>query len=185
MTSALHEERRVRDESVVPSSCLRLVDKTGLSHHATRFRFIRIFKIPRKTQALLFVCTISAAAGPHAAMIIPPVEVMLRWPTPNYENPEIRGLAIIVVNSVFLALSIIVVLLRLYTRIFITRWFGLDDVLILVTILFTIALNGTFYAGALHYGWNRHIWDIPLSWNQGRLLLSSHGDCHVQYRVAN
>jgi hypothetical protein len=127
---------------------------------------------------------IQEVAEPHAAMLIPPADVILQWPTPNYENPETRGSAFLIVNSLFLALSIAAVILRLYTRIFITRWFGLDDVLICVAILFAIALNSIFYAGALHYGWNRHLWDIPISSSKGRLP-SIPMDCHVRYRVAD
>lgn len=68
-------------------------------------------------------------------MRLPPFEVLLSWPTPNYVNPVTRGHALVVVNSVFLSIVIITVGLRLYTRIFIRRWFGLDDIFILIALV--------------------------------------------------
>ena len=49
------------------------------------------------------------------------------FPKPNYINPVTRGPDTYVVGTVFLGLSTIVVALRLYARLFIRRWFGLDD----------------------------------------------------------
>jgi hypothetical protein len=63
---------------------------------------------------------------------IPPLSVILSWPQPNYTNPVTRGPAVYVFSSIFLALATIVVLLRLYARVIIRRWFGLDDALIVV-----------------------------------------------------
>jgi hypothetical protein len=103
-------------------------------------------------------------------MIIPPTDVILRWPTPNYDHPETRSEAFIIVNSLFLALSIVAVILRLYTRIFVVRWFGSDDIFITIAILFSIVLNVVFYIGAGHYGWDRHLWDVPLSWSTSTVL---------------
>lgn len=68
-------------------------------------------------------------------MRLPPTEVLLSWPTPNYDNPITRGNALVVVNSVFIGLVIITVGLRLYTRLKIKRWFGLDDVFILLALV--------------------------------------------------
>lgn len=65
---------------------------------------------------------------------IPP-EVLLSWPTPNYTNPVTKGNALVVVNSIFIVLVVIVVGLRLYTRIWIKRWFGLDDVFIVLALV--------------------------------------------------
>lgn len=65
-------------------------------------------------------------------MILPPVEVLLSWPTPNYENPTTRGDALLIVNSIFLSLAVITVSLRMYTRLMIKRWLGIDDVFILL-----------------------------------------------------
>lgn len=62
----------------------------------------------------------------------PPLEDLLKWPTPNYENPETRGPEVVIVNSVFLAFATLFIVLRLYTRLFVRKWFGIDDVFILI-----------------------------------------------------
>lgn len=62
-------------------------------------------------------------------------QVILSWPTPNYANPVTRGNALLVVNSIFIALVVIFVGLRMYTRLIIKRWFGLDDVFILLALV--------------------------------------------------
>jgi hypothetical protein len=67
-------------------------------------------------------------------MQFPPVDILLSWPTPNYENPKTRGDALVVVNCIFISLVYITVALRLYTRICVKRWFGLDDVFILLAV---------------------------------------------------
>jgi hypothetical protein len=77
-------------------------------------------------------------------MRLPPADVLLSWPTPNYENPVTRGSALIIINAIFVSIAVITVVLRLYTRTVIKRWFGVDDVFIIV------ALVGT-NPGFLHY----------------------------------
>ena len=66
--------------------------------------------------------------------------MLLSWPTPNYANPVTRGDALLIVNSVLIALVVITVGLRLYTRLIIKRWFGLDDVFILLALV-RVGLN--------------------------------------------
>jgi hypothetical protein len=73
-------------------------------------------------------------------MKLPPIAVLLSWPTPNYANPVTRGDALLIVNSVFIALIVITVGLRMYTRLIIKRWFGLDDVFILLALVCTIVV---------------------------------------------
>jgi len=68
-------------------------------------------------------------------MRLPPADILQKWPNPNYDNPETRGHALVVVNSIFIGLVIITVGLRLYTRIYIKRWFGIDDVFILLALV--------------------------------------------------
>jgi hypothetical protein len=66
-------------------------------------------------------------------MLSIPLEVMLHWPVPNWQNPETRSnLQLYFASSIFLALSIGCVLVRLYSRIFVRRYFGLDDVFIVL-----------------------------------------------------
>ena len=68
-------------------------------------------------------------------MRLPPADVLLSWPTPNYENPVTRGNALVIVNSIFIGFVVITVGLRLYTRLVIKRWFGIDDVFILLALV--------------------------------------------------
>lgn len=64
-------------------------------------------------------------------MKLPPTSVLKTWPKPNYVNPETRGNALIVFNSVFLVLMTIILGLRLYSRLIMKRWFGWDDFFII------------------------------------------------------
>jgi hypothetical protein len=72
-------------------------------------------------------------------MRLPPADVLINWPIPNYDNPVTRGNALVIVNYVFISITVIIVALRLYTRIHIRRWFGLDDIFIIVALVGTIA----------------------------------------------
>jgi hypothetical protein len=68
-------------------------------------------------------------------MQLPPVEILLTWPTPNYDDPVTRGPALVIVNAIFIALVLLTVAARLYTRLVIKRWFGWDDVFILLALV--------------------------------------------------
>jgi hypothetical protein len=46
-----------------------------------------------------------------------PVEVILSWPRPNYENLETRGNAFLAVTTLFLVLAALFVGLRIYSRV--------------------------------------------------------------------
>ena len=65
-------------------------------------------------------------------MRYPPPSVVASWPKPNYVDPETRGLALVIVNSVSIILVLIVVGLRCWTRLKITGSFGADDVCIVL-----------------------------------------------------
>lgn len=65
-------------------------------------------------------------------MQIPPSSVLASWPTPNYANPVTHGPANVVVIPLLLALVFIFLCIRFYTRLLITRGFGVDDVLVLL-----------------------------------------------------
>lgn len=45
-----------------------------------------------------------------------PYDVLITWPIPNYKDPITFGNAALVVNIVFMALSIPIVSLRIFTR---------------------------------------------------------------------
>lgn len=60
----------------------------------------------------------------------PDLAVIQSWPKPNYINPETRGPALTIVNIIFIILVFLIVGLRYYTRLRITRSFGTDDIVI-------------------------------------------------------
>lgn len=65
-------------------------------------------------------------------MQIPPSSVLASWPTPNYIDPVTHGPANIVVIPLLLAFVFLFLCIRFYTRLLITRGFGVDDILVLL-----------------------------------------------------
>lgn len=57
------------------------------------------------------------------------------WPIPNYENPETRGNDVAFIHGALYSVVFLVVLVRMYTRLFISRSFGFDDFFILVAMV--------------------------------------------------
>ena len=68
-------------------------------------------------------------------MRLPPLEVLYSWPDPNYVDPVTRGSALLVVNCVFVSVAVLFVGARLYTRLWVKNWFGLDDVFIILAMV--------------------------------------------------
>ncbi|KAE8151264.1 hypothetical protein BDV25DRAFT_97957 [Aspergillus avenaceus] len=97
-------------------------------------------------------------------MKLPPAAVIASWPTPNYVDPPTRGNSVLIVTIVGLAMSFVVTCLRLYTRFKITCSPGIDDILIVIALIFAIAMGAVVSVATEHYGCNRHIWDVPLEW---------------------
>ncbi|KAJ5165344.1 uncharacterized protein N7500_007174, partial [Penicillium coprophilum] len=92
----------------------------------------------------------------------PPADIVNSWPTPNYINPPTRGHGVLVVNIVCFAFTFLVVSLRLYTRLWITCSAGIDDLLIVIGLVFAIAMVTITSVATEDWGMNRHIWDIEL-----------------------
>ncbi|KAL8682389.1 MAG: hypothetical protein Q9186_001579 [Xanthomendoza sp. 1 TL-2023] len=90
----------------------------------------------------------------------PTKEIIASWPKPNFVNAETRGPALTVVNIVFIILVFLVVALRYYTRLRITKSFGLDDWVIGASLVPTLALTIVVLIADNNYGWNRHSWDL-------------------------
>jgi hypothetical protein len=65
-------------------------------------------------------------------MKIPPLSVLQSWPKPNYVDPVTRGPEMYIITGIFLAIATLALGTRLYARLFVRRWFGLDDVFILL-----------------------------------------------------
>lgn len=98
-----------------------------------------------------------------AAMQLPPLEVYLSWPVANYAHPsEVRGPAILVLTFVFVPLLILLVAMRTYTRLRLTKNFGYDDVAIVAAVFPTMACASLTVYAVRHIGWDRHIWDVPI-----------------------
>ncbi|QSZ37460.1 hypothetical protein DSL72_008558 [Monilinia vaccinii-corymbosi] len=89
-----------------------------------------------------------------------PPEPMVNWPAPNYENPVTFGPILYIVHAVLYPLAVIMLGLRTYTRLYITKSFGLDDILALISI---IPITGFAILSMLVVspvvGWNVHAWD--------------------------
>lgn len=68
-------------------------------------------------------------------MQIPPIEVILSWPTPNYDHPETRGDALLILMVIFTIMVVLACLGRFYSRIIIKHWFGWDDGFIIVALV--------------------------------------------------
>lgn len=68
-------------------------------------------------------------------MQIPPVDVILSWPTPNYDHPETRGLTLLILMVIFTVLVLLSCLGRFYSRIIVKRWFGWDDGFIIIALV--------------------------------------------------
>ncbi len=101
------------------------------------------------------------------------------WLAPNYIDPVTRGDGIVIASAVFGSLATIAIALRAYSKICITRTFGLDDVLILFCLgrfsrkdismkielileqAWSIAMMICLSIASWEYGFNKHIWDVP------------------------
>lgn len=90
----------------------------------------------------------------------PTKEIIDSWPAPNFKNPITRGSALTVVNIIFIILVFLVVGLRYYTRLRITKSFGLDDWVIGLSLIPTFALTVVVLVADNNFGWNRHSWDL-------------------------
>jgi hypothetical protein len=66
-------------------------------------------------------------------MLTVPIAVISDWPTPNYDDPEEKNkLDLWIISGIFLSLAATCVCIRLWARIVIRRWFGLDDFFIVL-----------------------------------------------------
>ncbi|KXH27128.1 integral membrane protein [Colletotrichum nymphaeae SA-01] len=104
-------------------------------------------------------------------MRIPPVEVILSWPTPNFVNPVTRGPANEIVAIILLAIATVILAIRIFTRRCITNGFGWDDILV---VLAFIPATGFVVLGVIatnSYGWGRHVWDVPTETITGSLQI--------------
>lgn len=68
-------------------------------------------------------------------MLHPPFALILTWPTPNYVNPVTNGHARAIIIWTLTPLVLAAIVLRYYTRLRVTKSFGIDDILIGVAVV--------------------------------------------------
>ncbi|KFY25173.1 hypothetical protein V493_04777 [Pseudogymnoascus sp. VKM F-4281 (FW-2241)] len=92
----------------------------------------------------------------------PPPEVVATWPKPNYVDPVRRGNESEVVQSFLAALVTVILIIRLYARIAITKaGIGLDDTMMIISWVFAMGLTASVILALKQYGWDVHVWDLP------------------------
>ncbi|KAH8705852.1 hypothetical protein BGW36DRAFT_457224 [Talaromyces proteolyticus] len=89
------------------------------------------------------------------------LEIVASWPLPNYADPVTRGDGIVIASVVFGVVGTIATALRVYTRIWITRTMGADDILIIFAWAWSIAMMVCLSIASQSYGFSIHIWDLP------------------------
>ena len=57
--------------------------------------------------------------------------IFATWLAPNFIDPMTRSLILYIVTGIFFGVATIAIFTRLYSRIFIRKWFGTDDAFIL------------------------------------------------------
>ncbi|KAI1088701.1 hypothetical protein F5B19DRAFT_470210 [Rostrohypoxylon terebratum] len=83
---------------------------------------------------------------------------------PNFVNPENQMGGNIAIHTVFLTISTLSVIMRIYTRLYVSRVsLGVDDYLCLLAYALTATYSGLLLT-CFHWGIGRHIWDEPVIW---------------------
>lgn len=74
-------------------------------------------------------------------MQLPPVNVILSWPTPNYTDPtDVRGPQLLIVTLIFFPIAVSMVALRVFTRLRLSKAFGVDDLILVAATIPTFAI---------------------------------------------
>ncbi|KAK3389762.1 hypothetical protein B0H63DRAFT_390514 [Podospora didyma] len=93
-------------------------------------------------------------------MRLPPAEVRMSWPKPNYIDPETRGPGLLIVELTILPAALICVILRLYVRLCVLKKSGIDDWLMVIAVIFAIGVTVCVILANTTFGWATHIWDL-------------------------
>lgn len=64
-----------------------------------------------------------------------PLDVYETWPKPNYIDPVTEGPALVIIGIVLSGIATLLVAARIYSRLFITQAPGIDDILILISLV--------------------------------------------------
>ncbi|KAL8846418.1 MAG: hypothetical protein Q9221_008500 [Calogaya cf. arnoldii] len=81
--------------------------------------------------------------------------------TPNYVNPEVKTYGFVPMTCVFLPLSTIFLILRLYTKARIIKILGWEDIAASLGWLCVVAMHGLFIRG-FEIGNGAHIWNMTI-----------------------
>ena len=81
---------------------------------------------------------------------------------PNYEHPVQRLDGLVPLIAIFLTLSTLVLIIRLYTKAFIIKVLGLEDVAISLGWAATVALMSIFLDSWRRATYGIHTWDMTL-----------------------
>ncbi|KAF2639432.1 hypothetical protein P280DRAFT_402478 [Massarina eburnea CBS 473.64] len=86
---------------------------------------------------------------------------MAEWPTPNYVNPVTRRPMVMGVEITFIILVILFTSCRFYSRIFIVKGLGLDDLMMLIASIASVgaSIMMCISTGA-EYQTGYHLWDV-------------------------
>jgi hypothetical protein len=79
--------------------------------------------------------------------LLPPLSVIIQWPTPNYEDPVTRSKAVLITSVVLGTIMVAVVGARMWARAVIQRNAGLDDWIMVAAMIPTIGLTVTTCLG--------------------------------------
>lgn len=123
--------------------------------------------VPRSIPVRLFVrsrLTRDQVANDPNMPRVPPPEVIAAWPAPNLANPERRGPAKTIVTVIFWAVAAAILVLRLYTRRYVSKHVGLDDLLVAAAFVPATAFSVVGIVVEYEFGWDRHIWDLSVEW---------------------
>lgn len=92
------------------------------------------------------------------------------WPDANYVNPVTRGNELLITNIFFIILVTVCIVVRMYSRLTQSAP-GIDDIFILIAYFFTCVLCAVVIAANKDFGWDRHIYDVPMNLTQGAAIL--------------
>ena len=91
--------------------------------------------------------------------------------TPNFKNPTNNG-GLIITMYILMPLAGVFTTIRIWTRGWMTKQHGLDDLLMEMATLLNIAMCGITF-DMLHLGMGSNLWDVPLDTLYPHFMLAS------------
>jgi hypothetical protein len=95
-------------------------------------------------------------------MFIDPLPYISKWAEQSQAHPttEKRGPALEIVTPIFVSAAVFCVAVRLYSRIVIRRWVGIDDLLILLALLSSLSVTACLAVAVRRHKWDHHVWAL-------------------------